>query len=367
MKTLFLRLISLLAFFHAADVGAQAFVVKRDLRGERLVFDGTAFVPFEQRSGNEEVFYVKLRNPDPRGEFVRVTAKQPVSLFINNQLAGTFKSAIFPIDSLARAAGADDLVLAAYFNEQDINDISTELLSATTTKQVEGHDKRRPYFFHDFVIFGALVLLIMIAVIVRMNPKLASDYFSVPRIFSFREMDDAQIYTRIGSSSNILFYVFCSLLLGFYLMVIFHFVTTVYPVSHLFQSASFVGAMFDWLKLSVLMLGLLLLKIILVVGFSSLFGMAEVAGIHFFNWVRIIVVFFGILSAFLIIYFIWYGQDVSLLSAMLRLLAWIIAGWIVLIFLKLTSKSKASMFHLFSYICATELIPFLFIIRVLYK
>jgi hypothetical protein len=367
MKTLFLRLIPLLAFLYVAELGAQSFVVKKDLQAERLVFDGTAFVPFEQRNGSEEVFYVKLRNPDPRGEFVRVTAKRPISLFINNQLVGTFKSATFPIDSLANTAGTDDLILAAYFRDQNVNDVSTELLSATVTTQVQELDKRRPYFFHDFVIIGALILLGIIAVIVRMNPKLAADYFSVPRIFSFREMDDAQIYTRIGSSSNILFYVYCSLLLGFYLMVIFHFVTTVYPVSHLFQSASFGGAMFDWLKLSVLMFGLLFVKIILVIGFSSLFGMSEVAGIHFFNWVRIIVVFFGILTAFLIVYFIWYGQDVSLLSAMLQLLAWIIAGWIVLIFLKLTSKSKASMFHLFSYICATELIPFLFIIRVLYK
>ena len=119
-------------------------MVKKDLLGERLVYDGAAFVPFEQRNGNEEVFYVKLKNPDPRGEFVRVTAKQPVSIFINNQLAGTYKSAVFPIDSLARVAGADDLVLAAYFHEQDVRDISTELLSASTASPLVEHDKRRP-------------------------------------------------------------------------------------------------------------------------------------------------------------------------------------------------------------------------------
>jgi hypothetical protein len=367
MKTLFLRIIPLIAFFNAFSLGAQSFEIKKNLESEWLTFDGNKFTPFDESDDKVKVLYLKLKNPDPRGEYLRVTANDPVHLFANNKLAGEFTSFNLNIDSLARKYGADELLIAVYFGEQSREDISTELLSSSNLAIKDSLEKRHSFFFKDFVFVGALILLVMVAVMIRVNPKLATDYFSIPRIFSFREMEDAQVYTRIGSSTNILFYVYCSLLLGFYLLIIFHFVTPVYPVGQAYEAQSFGGAFFQWLKISSLLLGLLFLKIIMVIGFSSLFGIAEVAGIHFFNWVRLIVVFFGLLTLALLIYFIWYGQNVSILSFMLQLLAWITAGWILLIFLKLGSKSGASMFHLFSYICATELIPFLFIIKVLYN
>lgn len=367
MKTLFLRIIPLLAFFNAFSLGAQSFVVKKNLKSEWLAYDGNKFTPISESGNAANVLYLKLKNPDPRGEYLRVTAKEPIHFFANNKLAGEFRSANLNIDSLARQHGGDDLLVAVYLGEQSLQDISTELLSRSNISSTESFEQRRSDFFRDFVFMGALILLVMVAVMIRVNPKLATDYFSIPRIFSFREMEDAQVYTRIGSSTNILFYVYCSLLLGFYLIIIFHFVAPVYPVSHAFEALSFGGAFFQWLKISSLLLGLLFLKIIMVIAFSSLFGITEVAGIHFFNWVRLIVVFFGLLTLALIMYFIWYGQDISILSFMLQLLGWITAGWILLIFLKLGSKSGASMFHLFSYICATELIPFLFIIKVLYN
>lgn len=366
MKTLSLRIILFLIFCGVHTLSAQSYVLKKDLRSEWQAFDGAKFLPFNESDGTS-VFYLGIKNPDPRGEYLRITAKEPVSIFVNNQLAGSFRSRILSIDSIAKMAGKDHLLIAIYYDKLAAGDVSTELLSAARSPLRPEHDKRRQSFFKDFVIVGTLILLVMVAAMIRLNPKLAADYFSIPRIFSLRDTEDLQISSRIGNSSNILFYVYCSLLLGFYLLVIFHFVPSVYPVSHSFQSESFFEALTDWLRLSSVLLGFLVLKIFLVISFSSLFGMPQVAGIHFFNWVRIIVVFLGLLTLFLIIYFIWYGQDISLLSLLLRLLAWIIAGWIVLIYLKLVRKSSASMFHLFSYICATELIPFLFVIRVLYK
>lgn len=367
MKTLSLRIILFLTFCGVHTLSAQSYVLKKDLRSEWQAFDGAKFMPFIE-SDDARVFYLGIKNPDPRGEYIRVSAKEPVSVFVNNQLAGSFRSRVLSIDSLAKIAGEDRLLIAIYYDKLAAGDVSTELLSASARSQfTPEYDKRRQSFFKDFVIVGTLILLVMVAVMIRLNPKLAADYFSISRIFSLRDTEDLQISSRIGNSSNILFYVYCSLLLGFYLLVIFHFVPSVYPVSHSFQSESFFEALTDWLTLSSILLGFLVLKIFLVISFSSLFGMPQVAGIHFFNWVRIIVVFLGLLTLFLIIYFIWYGQDIFLLSLLLRLLAWIIAGWIVLIYLKLGRKSSASMFHLFSYICATELIPFLFVIRVLYK
>jgi hypothetical protein len=141
----------------------------------------------------------------------------------------------------------------------------------------------------------------------------------------------------------------------------------VYPIASEFHAETFGGIVWQWFKLSGVVLIILFGKIIVVFGLSYLFGIREVQGIHFFNWIRMLVVFFGVLSAVLFVYFLWHGHAVQTHMFFLKLLGWISAAWMILIFFKLSGRANASLFHLFSYICATELIPFLLIIKVLYN
>jgi len=113
-------------------------------------------------------------------------------------------------------------------------------------------------------------------------------------------------------------------------------------------------------------LGVCFIKIALVYGLSFVFGMPEIGGIHFFNWVRLLLGVFGILTVVLFLYFISHGQQQLFYIIILRMISWVLAGWMVLIIFKLYRQAGHSMFHLFSYICATELIPFLITIKVLY-
>jgi hypothetical protein len=85
--------------------------------------------------------------------------------------------------------------------------------------------------FRDFAIIGVLILMIVLIVITQLNPKLASDYFSVTKIFSVREGEETQTYSRITSSINILFYAYSSLMLAYYLMIIFHFLSPHYTIA----------------------------------------------------------------------------------------------------------------------------------------
>ena len=68
-----------------------------------------------------------------------------------------------------------------------------------------------------------LILISVLIVVDQLNPKLSSDYFSIIKMFFMREGEDSQIHSRITSSINILFYVYCSLMIGYYLMIIFRF------------------------------------------------------------------------------------------------------------------------------------------------
>ena len=139
--------------------------------------------------------------------------------------------------------------------------------------------------------------------VVQLNPKLASDYFSIIKMFFMREGEDSQNYSRITSSINILFYVYCSLMIGYYLMIIFRFIPSHYVVALGFQADTFGGAMFLWIKLSAIILTIVFLKVVLVYCLAIMFGLTEIAGIHIFNWVRLLLVVFGSLTILLFFIF----------------------------------------------------------------
>jgi hypothetical protein len=292
---------------------------------------------------------------------------KPFNVFINGKIAGSSNHFKLSLDSLSRIFASTALLVAVHEPEIRKGGFTTVIQTPVVERQPYTITKRESSAFRDFVIIGIMALLVMIITIVRLNPKLASDYLSVIKIFSMREGDDSQIYSRIASSTNILFYVFCSLMLGYYLMVIFHFVPSRYTAALSFQSETFGGLMLQWLELSMILLIVFFIKIVLIFGLSSLFGMRGIAGIHLFNWVRLLLVIFGLLTAVVFIYCISHGQNENFLSTLLLFLAWTLGGWMILIFLKLGGRMSHSMFHLFSYICATELIPFLITIKVLYN
>jgi hypothetical protein len=99
---------------------------------------------------------------------------------------------------------------------------------------------------------------------------------------------------------------------------------------------------------------------------ALLFGTREVAGFHFLNFIRLSLVSVGLLTLVLVFYFLLHGQRVGVYNFLYMTLGWILTGWIVLFFLKLVNRVRHSVFHLFSYICATEIIPVLVIIKILY-
>jgi len=367
MKTTLLTLFLLVAMT-VDSLGRPSSTSGKDLRSEWLVYEKGKFVPYADRQSSPEVIYLKLDARQLKSQYLEVKGLRPVNLFINNFMASSGQNMRLSIDSLATAFSSNTLLIAIQHRDAGHRGLSTKLDGKTDQSLLTGGlVKRETSFFRDFAVLAMLVLMAFAVVIVRLNPKLASDYFSVAGIISTRDIQESQFYTRIGSSTNILFYAYCSMLLAYYLMITFNFTTDQFPIANAFKGERFIPVVLQWLKLSAYVLAIFFLKIILVFGASYLFGMPQLGGIHFFNWVRLILVFFGVLTIILFIYFIWHGQSPSVHAGMLKLLGWLMGGWILLIFLKLAGNASASMFHLFSYICATELIPFLFIIKVLYK
>jgi hypothetical protein len=349
---------ALLQLFVVLHSGAQDFLPVKDLSGDLLEFRDGSYVTADEDTQGKAV-YVSLKPSQFSSEYLRIRADDQFAMFINGKLAAADEMfGIYDIDSLRRKYGASELLIGIYPLEVDAS--SVEIVSRRQAERVDVQ-RRSSSGFRDFAVIAILTLLILFTVLVRLNPKLTADYFSLNKIFSIRETDDTQLYTRITSSSNILFYIFCSMMVGFSLVLIFKYTSPQKGDTY------FWIALLEWIKLSVIVLFIFFLKVALVYSLSILFGIKGAGRIHFFYWIRVLVVTGSLISIGMFLYFISRGQQTSVYEIFRWTITVVLILLIALVFLKLMRRAECSIFHLFSYICATEIIPFLITIKLLYQ
>jgi hypothetical protein len=340
-----------------------------DLQPQWLTYEDGKYIPREGNAESNSVYFNVETTKYPGAE-LRVQSTRPYFLFLNGKLSGEYTGATrFSMDSLATRHASATLIACVYQDGINPRELSTQVakLKTNVVATTVAPAFRPSDFFKDFVIVSGLTIIIFFLVITQINPKLASDYFSVIKIFSPREADDAQSNARLTSSNNFQFYIGCSLLLAFYLMIILYNLPAEYALPLKFQTTGFWPVLWQWLRLAVIILTIFLMKIVMVFMLTRLFNMRGLARVHFFNWIRLMLIVFGGATIILFSYYILRGQSETFFVASLSLIVATLIGWIFIVFMKLNGKTEHSMFHLFSYICATELIPLLITIKVLFQ
>lgn len=363
-----MRIVLLFAFLFFTHCAAAQVVIKKDLQPEWLMSDGAAYRKFEETEPVKAV-YIKLPVRQFNTDYFVIKSSGPVSVLLNNMLIlDQVHNVKLSVDSLVNQYPAAEFFIAIYSGQSITKNNLVTHVAATVlypTDTPEESYVKAGTIFKDYVITAVLTLIIFLVTIIRLNPGLSSDYFSIRKIFSRRESEDDHYYYRV-TSATILFYVFTSLLVSLYLIIVVQYADAKLGLEGLLL-ASFWELIFTWLKVSIYVFLFLFVKIIIIYLVSLLFGIREIAGYHFFNFVRILLVIIGLFTMVLLIYFILHGQGLSFYNFLYAAIPWILGIWIVLGFFKLASRVRHSAFHLFSYICATELIPFFIIIEVLNK
>jgi hypothetical protein len=337
-----------------------------DLQPSWLVFKDGKYVPYEKESLN--AVYFNLETTRFPGSDLQLESSKPYFLFINGKLSGEFTGiSKFSIDSISTRHSSSQIIAGIYQERINPRELKTTVSKVNTGPREINIAYRPASFFKDFVIVSGLIIIIFFLVISQINPKLASDYFSVVKIFSPREADDAQSNARLTSSNNFQFYIGCSLLIAFYLLIILYHLPDEYALPLSFQASGFWGVMGQWIRLATVILLLFLSKIVIVFVLTRLFNMRGLARVHFFNWIRLLLIVFGAATVIVFSYYILRGQNETFFVVFLSLIVATLIAWIFVVFMKLNGKTEHSIFHLFSYICATELIPLLITIKVLFQ
>jgi hypothetical protein len=325
--------------------------------GEYKSYDGSAKV---------DAIYIRLKPSAYPGRDLAISSCFNYFVFLNGRIIGESKGdRVYDLDSLAKANKSSDLLITIFQKNLSQQTLLTKLTSRST--DITDNVIKPTSFFKDFVILAGLIIIILFVLAIRLNPKLSSDYLSLQKTISLRDADDSQSNARLTNSSNVQFYIMTSMLLSLFFIMIFKFVPAEYALSTSFTSESFWKTVVLWLLTTLAIVGIFLIKIIIIFSLTRLFGLRGLARIHYFNWVRLLLIVFGTASVIIFIYFISRGLSPGFFEVLLYLVVGVLVAWTLIVFLKLNNKSEHSMFHLFSYICATEIIPLLITIKVLFQ
>jgi len=302
-----------------------------------------------------------------KNQHLNIQCPEKWQLFVNgNLIFSGVGNVLFAVDSITHEPGEPQLLGVHVTN--GVRHVNTSIVSMGRTLPENGLQipLRPPTFFRDYGIIAAVFLILFFLLLYRTNTQLTVDYFSFSKIFSASERNETQLASRITSSANLLFYLFCALLTGFLLSAIFYSAGPFFRAANSIKMDSMLSAFGVWGKLSAFILALLAAKLTIVLLFSTLFNLKETISFQFFNFLRF-VLFTALTMAVLSLVFFTFRVDASVFYERLIVLGLVLLSLgSFMVLAKLLGKARFSFFHLFSYLCVSEFIPLVIIIKIFY-
>lgn len=356
-------LLSFLILLLHLQLFAQNEQVSRDLQQDWLIYNDSAYVKFTEDQTIKSI-HLQINASIGTGDFLKLESINAFSVFIDQKLFWVDQNnLLISMDGLRQQLRKGDFTISIYSKHRiEAGSLLTQLVRHPMVVSASIYEKRPSDYLANFVLIGSAIILLLLILIVKLNPKLASDYFSVSKIFSLRESEDNIVYTRITSSGNFLFFGFSSLTIAFFLLLLFVHL----PDKLLIRPELLSDLMRDWLYLSLIVMVVFSLKMATVYLFATLFQLRDVAGMQFFNWTRLFFLFVGFSVSILVIGILTNNTGTGWINFFYVAAGTILVMWIGLAFFKIAGKARISPFHLFSYLCATEIIPSLIILKILY-
>lgn len=288
----------------------------------------------------------------------------PFTVFINGKLCAQDRDSLtFRVDSLwSRYQGN---LFFSIHQKEPIYSLQSSLVSSIAHSSDTTNWPRIGNSFSDFVVIASMLLFASLVFLFRVNAKLTLDYLNVIKLFSLQDRDESTVASRIGSSINLFFFALISFFIGLILIIIFKTAPDRMRLAGNFTFDTTAQAFFVWILLSLLTFAFLITKLVLIASFSLLFNVRDTVRFQFFNFIRMLFVAVSLMACIALVYFIFQAQSPNLFYNLLLVGGIFILIGTLFLFMKLLARTSFPIFHLFSYLCASEIIPIVIIGRVL--
>ncbi len=337
----------------------KEFQIIEELNPQLKIFKENTFK--DNASQNNRAVHLPLDLSQHRGHYLTLESKKIFYLFINSKFAlkgsGSLK---LSADSLRNKYSTS--ILLSFYQRNDIADLSIKW--AVQKPYDELYNPKRPLrAFPNFILVASLTLIIFFTTLFRTNPQLTLDYLNLSKLFYLRDREENQITLRITSSVNLLFYLFCSLLASLALIAALHFSQEGLSFLTYSPFTTMSRYLVQWLLLTLGILGALIAKLVFLELIALLYGWRDISGVQFFNFIRVLILSLALIAIVSLFCFS-FGVSVNYFTLLKAgcILLFMGAG---LLYFKLQTRTTFSSFHLFSYLCATEIFPLVILVKLI--
>lgn len=309
-------------------------------------------MPLLQHQTSKKV-YLFLNVEEHKDELLRFNADRGLSLYANNKLvflAEVSEEVLLPINEISDIVSGE-VTLTFYNPYLKFNPSSARVVrEEKVTEQSSDEYKLIPRIITENSITAVSLLLIvgLIGFIKNTNTVIWSGYFSFKKVLALKAGKEEYVLKGVFSTESLILFVLVSLLGA---LLLYEWQVSIFKIE-LSNTITFVSSFFA--ILGVLFLKFYLLKIITLFLNVSSFGNQQ-----FFDFIRFTIwysiVFLAITLAI--------GVDSSGYSTVLL---WIgLCIWTIRVMLMAMMRLKFQKIYLFSYLCASEIIPAVVLINFL--
>jgi len=358
-----MRLVILLVFVTSVSFSQRVAIY--DLSNDWKSFVSGSYADY-QKSNTSNTVYFTLDANRFRSYDLEISGVREFSVWINGKLIKQSSAGVlrFDIDSLSDLYHTPMTV--GLYAHKGLSRMKTSIIAFSAQIASDEEMLRKKNYLRDFSTLGVIILFVGFLVMLRFNRRMLFDYFDFTKLLSLQERDESLVAGRITSRFSILIYIYLSAWCAYLFLITFQHIGENWLIIGDFSIKSVGDGFLKWGQLTVVIALILFIKVSIVLSLSIVFRLREGGSIQVLNYFRLINFLLMILSIILVFYFILNTKNPHYYENLIAITAWIMVGWGVLIFLKLLNKSSYSIFHLFSYLCASEFFPMIILFKSLF-
>jgi hypothetical protein len=315
-------------------------------------------------SDRQQEIFLTIDRSVPDSARLRLTIGAHTSLFINKKIVDFKSKGVtlnYAIDSLfeRHIAFGDQLTImlrhSRYVTVRDSEIVRPVQRStpASALPLLRGETE-----FENALIVLVLVILTLLTYIKLGHDDIWRGFMNWSGILSLKDHGD-NIYKLRPFEKGTFIIVFAHALLGATALLGFLYLSA----SPYFVAGGVLSVVLKWLVLTLLLFVLAYGKYFLVKSFTRLFAIKRASRIHFFNHIRMsMMILMALIVVELMVIFGY--QQVALFHWFMNVTVVLLLLKSLMISIKLVKISTFRKFHLFSYLCATEIIPAIILVKI---
>ncbi len=309
-------------------------------------------------------FYADLNTDNP--EVVRICIPQGTSVWANNQLiiSETLEDCITAeLSEWRRDLGVDSVFIVLHHKAGILASARiNRALKAETSVADEIILKPLPRTkssIDQFVLTFIIIFLAILGFFRLQFVRIFRSFTNLNRVLSFGVRDETVSGFRLLSGQSVTIHLLVSVLIGFFIVL----------YSQSFQtesatSATHVTRLYEWLLYSVAILFFLMIKRVVIQLFGSMFQLRGAMYLQVFEYLRSIFLFFSAaLVLYVLAFYLWSPASIWIVNHLFGIAVGCISFTLLLVFYKLAFETRYQKLHLFSYLCATEILPAILLLK----